>query len=76
MVLGTGIHGSQDRAGWRLAGVTQSNHDQRTGDKRIYKLSLSPSIKNFCEAHETFSECASPFRNRTSATCTVVMEIE
>jgi hypothetical protein len=73
---GAGIHGSRDRAGWRLAGVTQSNHGGRICDKRIYKLSLFPGHKEFLDAHETFSEGESPFRNKTSAACTVVMEFE
>jgi hypothetical protein len=75
MVRGTGRHGSHDRAGGAWAGVTQSNHDHRTADKRIYKLSLSDSLKNSSGAHETFSKCESPFRVGTSAARTVVMEI-
>jgi hypothetical protein len=47
MVRGTGIHGSHDRAGWRLAGVPQFNHDDRTRDKRISKLSLFSIHKEF-----------------------------
>jgi hypothetical protein len=47
VVRGTGYTDRVIALDGRLAGVTQSNHDHRTGDKRIYKLSLFSVRKEF-----------------------------